>query len=98
MKSVTLQGKFKLVVAVVAPSVEIFRTQACSELAGGAVDGDDFLRFYDLGSAQQIGEIGVIGEGYYGIATVAIAGAGIERPSSHHGTARARDASDVGMA
>ena len=48
------------------------------------MDGNDFFRLYDFHSMQEIGKIGVVGEGYRGMGAVAKFGGGINGPSGHH--------------
>ena len=87
--------QFELVIAEMAPGIEIPGPQAGGELAGGAVDRDDAARLHDFRGAQQIGEIRVIRERDGGIHAVAEACGGMQRPARHHRGTRAGDAGKV---
>ena len=66
-----LEREIELVIAVVTPCIVATLAEAAGKLAGGAVNGNNFFRFYEFCGLQEIGEIGVVGERDRGMGAVA---------------------------
>ena len=76
--------EFELVVASDGPGLDTAFTQRAGKVFGETVQGEHAARIHELDEAEEVVEIGVIGKRERGVALVAKARAGIQRPTGDH--------------
>lgn len=79
------EGEFGLVGGVEGPGFEAAVAKGAGEIGGEAVKGEDAGGLHELDEAEEVGVVGVIGEGEGGVALVAVNRARIESPAGDDG-------------